>query len=184
MNQIWVPKLYCDCDGVLFNTIDVAYDMMRELGCDMHNRHEINYYFKKVVDWNEIFRRSSIINNSIEKVQILKDSYAFKDVKILTCLSGNSEEERLKRMIFGELLPGINVITVQYGIPKALVIPNLKESILVDDEKRNCLKWAQYGGVAILFSREVIDLKNNIINDLLDIPYSKGYKSLVKTRNF
>ena len=178
------PVLYNDCDGVIFDTIDVALEMMRELGCDMTNRHEIDYYFRKVIDWEEIFRRSRVINNAIDKIQILKDSYDFEDVRILTSLSGGNNEEKLKRTIFGEQLPGVKVITVQYGIPKAVVIPDVYKSVLVDDEKRNCLKWEQHGGTAILFSREVMDLKHNVVNDLLDIPYTKGYKKLIKTRYF
>ena len=176
------PILYCDCDGVIFNTIDVSYDMMREFGCDMTNRHEIDYYFRKVIDWNDVFDRAIIINNSIEKLKILKEGYDFQDVIILTSLSGNYKEAGLKREIFGDLLPGFKIITVQYGIPKALVVRNPEKHILVDDEKRNCDKWKLYNGTAILFSKEIIDVKHNIVNDLLDIPYTKGYKKLIKTR--
>ena len=176
------PILYCDCDGVIFDTIDVAFDMMREYGCDIKNRNEVDYYFRRVIDWREIFKRAKIINNAIEKIRILKESYDFDDTLILTSLSGNYYEEGLKRKIFGEKLPEVKVITVQYGIPKALVVNNIERSILVDDEKRNCNKWEMNKGTPILFSRTNIDLKNDVINDLLDIPYTDGYKKLIKTR--
>ena len=178
------PILYCDCDGVIFDTIDVAFDMMREYGCDMENHDEIDYYFRRIIDWHEVFKRSHVINNAIEKIKILKYSCDFDDVIILTKISGNYHEEGLKREIFNECLPMIKVITLQYGLQKALVVNNPSEHILVDDEKRNCLNWENYNGPAILFSRETIDLENNIVNDLLDIPYTKGYKKLIKTRYF
>ncbi len=182
MSKFYLPKLYCDCDGVLYDTIDVSFDMMREIGCNMHDPNEIDYYFHRVIDWNEVFRRAHVINNGIEKLKILKDSGYFQNVEILTGLCGNDQEERLKRFVFGETIPEVRVITVQYGIPKALAIPKPEISILVDDEKRNCFKWEKYDGTAVLFSREVMDLKNNIVNDLLDVPYTDGYKKLIKTR--
>lgn len=178
------PILYCDCDGVIFDTINVAFDMMRELGCNMEDRAEIDYYFRRIIDWRDVFKRAKVINNAIEKINILREGYDFKDVIILTSLSGNYHEEGLKREIFSENLPGIKVITVQYGIPKPLVVQNTERHILVDDEKRNCNKWEKHNGTAILFSREIMDLKNNVVNDLLDIPYTKGYKKLIKTRKF
>lgn len=180
--KYYLPYLYNDCDGVLFDTIDVALDMMRELGCNMEDRGDIDYYFRKVIDWNEVFNRAKVINNGIEKFKILKESGYFEDGAILTGLSGNDHEERLKRIIFGESLPGVRVITVQYGIPKALAVPHPERGLLIDDEKRNCDKWEKYGGSAILFSKEKMDVKHNIVNDLLDVPYTKGYKRLIKTR--
>ena len=177
------PILYCDCDGVIFDTIDVAFDMMRELGCDMHNRADIDRYFRQIIDWRDVFKRAHVINNAIEKLNILKDGYDFDDVRILTSLSGNIYEEGLKREIFGNCLPGTKIITVQYGVPKPLVVRNTENHILVDDEKRNCNRWEKYNGTAILFSRENMDLENNVINDLLDVPYTEGYKKLIKTRN-
>ena len=178
------PILYCDCDGVIFDTIDVALGMMREYGCNMDNRHEIDYYFRKIIDWRDVFERAHIINNAIEKLRILSESYDFSDTRILTSLSGNYYEEGLKREIFSEYLPGIKVITVQYGIPKPLVVPNPEKHILVDDEKRNCDRWKNCDGTAILFSRETMNMKKDVVNDLLDIPYTNGYKKLIKTRYF
>lgn len=182
--KFYLPNFYNDCDGVLFDTIDVALDMMKEQGCNMADGKEVDYYFRKVIDWNEVFRRAREINNGVEKFKILSESGYFNESMILTGLSGNDHEERLKRFIFGERLPGVRVITVQYGIPKALVISQPERGLLVDDEKRNCIKWEQYGGTAVLFSKEIMDLKNNIVNDIIDIPYTEGYKKLVKTRYF
>ena len=178
------PILYCDCDGVIFDTIDVAFDMMREYGCNMDNRNDIDYFFRKIIDWREVFKRAKVINNAIDKIRILNDSCYFNEVRVLTSLSGNYYEEGLKREIFNEYLPEIKVITLQYGIPKPLVVLNPEQHILIDDEKRNCDKWKNSNGTAILFSKETMNMKKDVVNDLLDIPYTKGYKKLIKTRYF
>jgi hypothetical protein len=179
-----LPILYSDCDGVLINSIDVSYDMMIEMGCDMNNRNEVDYFFRKVIDWNEVFRRVQIINDGPEKLKILKESGLFKDVVIATGICGNYSEEGLKRIFFGDILPGMRVITIQYGIPKALAVPKAYESILVDDEPRNGVKWEKYGGEAVLFIPNHSNLEKNIISDILDVPNTQAYKKLIKTRNF
>lgn len=176
--------LNVDCDGVLYDTISVALELMRELGCDMTNKYEIDYYFKKIIDWNELFKRASVINSGIEKVKILKNGDYFDEVNIVTGICSSNNEERIKREIFHAQLPDIKVITVQYGISKALVVPHPESSIFVDDEKRNCINIKKYGGMPILFTRDKMDVNHDIINDILAVPYTKSYKKLIKTRYF
>ena len=176
------PILYCDCDGVIFNTIEVAFDIMKKDHCDMNNGNEIDYYFREKINWQDIFDKAVIINRSIDRIKELKKSDLFSDVIILTKISGNYDEERLKREIFKDYLPDVKVITLQFGLQKASIISNPENHILVDDEKRNCINWQQYNGTAVLFSPSQSDLKNNIVNDLIDIPNTKGYKKLLKTR--
>ena len=177
------PIFYCDCDGVILNTIEVAFQIMREMGCDMSNGNEIDYYFKKLIDWNEVFEKASFINNSIERIRYIKENNIFKDIIILTKLSGANHEERLKRDLFKEVLPGIKVITLQYGLPKGLVVP-AKDNILVDDEIRNCKEWEKQNGTAILFSPYMSNLEKNIISNIGDVVNTEGAKRLLKTRNF
>ena len=98
--KFYLPNFYNDCDGVLFDTIDVALDMMKEQGCNMADGKEVDYYFRKVIDWNEVFRRAREINNGVEKFKILSESGYFNESVILTGLSGNDHEERLKRFIY------------------------------------------------------------------------------------
>lgn len=179
------PILYSDCDGVLFNTIDVAYEYMKNNGCNMKDRKEIDYFFRKVIDWHKLFKNATMINDSINKLKILKESGLFSDVKILTVISGNYDEEGVKRELFSSFLPNINVITVQYGLVKASVVPNPQLNILVDDEPRYCNAWNSYGedDTAVLFIPNHSNLEKNIVNDLLDIPNTQAYKKLIKTRN-
>ena len=178
------PILYCDCDGVIFNTIDIGFQLMEQKGCDMNNHDEIDRYFREELDWREIFEYAVEINNSIEYLEELRKSGYFKKVFIHTGLSGSYFEEGTKRDIFSIRLPKIKVITSQRGLPKALVVRDPVGNILVDDELKNCLNWEKYGGTAIIFSQQGMDLEHNRIDNLLDIPNTYGYKKLIKTRNF
>ena len=177
------PILYIDCDGVIFNTIAVGYEMMKKKGCNMNNHREVDKYFREL-DWRDIFKEAKVINNAFERIEELKRSNLFSDVVILTGLSGSYYEEGMKRDIFHMYLPGTRVITAQRGIPKALVAPHHENSILVDDEEKNCDSYKKYDGHAILFSEDILDLDNDAINDLGYVSETNEYKELVKTRNF
>ena len=176
------PILYCDCDGVILNTIEIAFNMMKILGYDINDVVQRNYFFKYMVKWDEVFEQAEAINNSINKIKLLRESDIFSDIIILTRLSGGYDEERLKRELFKECLPDTKVITLQFDLEKAAVVKAVN-NVLIDDEERNCNNWKQYDGTAILFSEDK-DLKHNVINDLMDIPKTKGVKKLLKTRNF
>lgn len=177
------PIFYCDCDGVILNTIEVAFSIMRDHGCNTSNRSEVDNYFRKLINWNEIFERARIINNSIDRLRYIKESEIFKDVVILTKLSGGDDEERLKRDLFKDVLPGVRVITLQYGLNKGVVVP-AKGNILLDDEIGNCEKWRNEDGIAILFSQYMRSPDDDIINDLSDLVHTEGVKKLLKTRYF
>ena len=90
------PILYCDCDGVIFNTIEVAFKIMKKMGCDMQDRNQIDYFFREVINWYDVFDYATVINDSIDKIRSLKEQDIFLDIIILTKLSGNSHEEELK----------------------------------------------------------------------------------------
>ena len=177
------PILYCDCDGVILNTIEIAFQIMQNMGCNMNDKGEIDRYFKSFIDWREVFSKATFINDSIDKIRSLKESDIFSDVIILTKLSGGYHEEGLKRDLFSEYLPNTRIITLQFGLSKAGVV-RAKDNVLIDDEKRNCDNWKNNEGIAILFSKENKDLKHNVVNDLMDISNTKGVKKLLKTRNF
>ena len=178
------PILYCDCDGVIFNTIDVAFDIMRNMGCDMHDRNQIDYYFREIIDWYEVFDKATIINNSIDKIKLLREKDIFLDIIILTKLSGNKHEEGLKREVFKSYLPDTKVITLPYKSQKTSVVSTPEDHILIDDEKRNCVNWQEHDGTAILFSQIYNDLDNDIVSDLMDVSNTHGYKKLIKARYF
>ena len=177
------PIVYVDCDGTTYDTIPVAFEMMKAMGCNMNDQLEKNYYFREVLDWREIFRYAKPINNSTERIMELKESGLFEDVKALTALCGAKYEESCKYERYGIDLPGIEVITVSMYVPKSSVI-NPRNSILVDDSWRNCIDIIKHGGVGIRFVEGHCNLKQNIINDLGDIPETEGVKRLIRTRYF
>ena len=177
------PIFYCDCDGVILNTIDVGFNIMRSMGVNTNKRSEVDYYFKHMVDWNDIFSKAQFINNSIEKLKYLKESNIFKDVIILTKISGSIDEERLKRDLFKDVLPNVKVITLQYGLSKAVVV-SARNNILLDDELNNCKSWSKEDGVAILFSPDTENCDENIVSNIDDVINTNGVKKLLKTRYF
>lgn len=172
------PILFSDFDGVIYDTISVAIDMMRE-HIDIDNRKERDYYFRYLLDWNELYEKAEIINDATKKLTYFKDSNIFSDVVILSKLCGNYDEEKLKRDFLKEVLPQIRLITIQYDLLKTSIV-NPKGNILIDDEKKNCFGWNNQGGVAVLFRKDIIDLENDIVNDIMDITNTNGVKRLIK----
>jgi len=177
------PILYCDCDGVILNTIQVAFAIMQEQGCDLGNRQEVDAFFRKYIDWNVVFRRAEVINDAISKLSYIKKCGLFDDVMILSKLSGGYDEERLKRELFAQALPKVRVITLQYGLNKGNVV-KASGNILVDDEIGNCEKWRKENGIAILFSPYMSTVESDVICDLSELELANGVKKLVKTGNF
>ncbi len=174
--------LYIDCDGVIFNTIETAYKMMQENNIDITDNRKVDYFFRST-SWELLLENSIIINDAINKIKLLKEKQIYKDVIILTKLSGNYTEERLKRETFKLLLPGMKVITLQRDYDKAFVVSS-SNNILVDDEEKNIISWKKNGGIGIRFISNLSDFENDIINDLEDIENTKGMKLLRKTRNY
>lgn len=176
MNNI----LYIDCDGVIFNTIETAFKMMKENNIDITDNRKVDYFFRST-SWELLLENSIIINDAINKIKLLKGKQIYKDVIILTKLSGNYTEERLKRETFSLLLPNTKVITLPRNYDKALVVSSMN-NILVDDEEKNVISWNNHGGTGIRFMKDLIDFENDIINDLDDIENTNGVKLLRKTR--
>ena len=74
------PILYSDCDGVILNTIEVAYNIMQEHGCNIRNREEVDRYFREFIDWKELINKAEVINNATGKLRYMKSSNIFVDV--------------------------------------------------------------------------------------------------------
>ncbi len=179
MEELEKVILYLDCDGVIFDTINAAFRLMKKEGIDIHNHHQVNYFFIHFIDWNQLFEDAGIINGAREKINNIVESRIFKEVVILTKLSGSYHEERIKRGILNELFPSIRIITLDYSLSKSGVV--LAEgNILVDDEEKNILSWRNAHGIGIHFIQGLTDLPNDIISDLLSICDTNSVKKLVK----
>ena len=76
------PILYTDCDGVIYDTIETAFQIMRENNVNMSNSKMIDYYFREKIDWNELFSKAMVINESIDKIKKLNDLRIFRQIII------------------------------------------------------------------------------------------------------
>ena len=166
--------LYIDCDGVIFNTISVAFNEMKMLGVDTQNQDAITNYFR-VCDWNKLINEGGTINDSIEKIKILIESEDFNYLAVATHRCSYIEGV-VKTNKFKELIPNIKIITIPKKIGKHFAIP-VKNNILIDDALDKIQDWINEGGLGILFSENVDrwiypgEFDNNnyfVTNNLLD----------------
>lgn len=139
-----MTKLYLDCDGVILDTINMSYKMIKNKG--LTNEKDIEHFYKNL-SWEELIIEAGEINNSIEKIKELTKVY---DVEILTHV--NSDGEIIAKLnYFKEVLPEVKVIAVPKEIKKADAV-DPKGNILVDDFLGNLDYWHEKGGISIKFS--------------------------------
>ena len=156
-----MKKLYLDCDGVILDTINMSYKMIKNKG--LTDKEEIEHFYKNL-SWEELIIEAGEIDNSIEKIKELTKKY---NVEILTHV--NSDEEVLAKLnYFNTVLPDVKVITVPKEIQKAdFVIPN--GNVLVDDYLPNLDYWKEKGGIPIKFSDSGKKCKYQTVKDLREL---------------
>ena len=54
-------NLYIDFDGVISDTIDVTYEMMKERNVDKSNRKEVVDFYQSL-NWDELLETTPLIN--------------------------------------------------------------------------------------------------------------------------
>ncbi|MBQ8193305.1 MAG: hypothetical protein IJZ46_04485 [Bacilli bacterium] len=156
-----MQKLYLDCDGVILDTINITYNMIKEQGLTNHD--EIEKFYKNI-SWEELIIEAGEIDNSISKIKKLAEYF---DIEILTHV--NSEKEIIAKInYFKEVLPNINVITVSKQIAKADFV-DANNAILVDDYLPNLEYWDSKGGIPVKFSDSGKSCKYKVITDLLEV---------------
>lgn len=156
-----MQKLYLDCDGVILDTINKSYEIMKEKQItDILEKSK----FYRNLNWNEFILEAGEIDNAIKKIRILSEYF---DIEILTHV--NSQNESLAKLnYFSEVLNNIKVNTVPKTIEKAdYVDPN--GAILVDDYLPNLDYWQKKGGLSIKFSDSGKKCKYRTITDLLEL---------------
>lgn len=156
-----MQKLYLDCDGVILDTINTSYRMLKELGIT-NEKEAANFYSN--INWEKLIIDSGEINNSIKQIKKLSQYF---DIEILTHVN-TSYEGRVKTEYFAKELPGINVIPVFKEIRKADFV-NPKNAILVDDYLPNLDYWNEKGGIPVKFSDSGKECPYTIITCLLDL---------------
>lgn len=156
-----MQKIYLDCDGVILDTINRSYQMLKEEGI-IGEENVRNFYSN--ICWRTLIKESGQIDNSIEKIKTLTKHF---DIEILTHV--NSENEaKVKIEYFAKELPDVNVITVPKIINKADFV-NSKGAILVDDFTNNLDYWKEKGGIPIKFAEDTKLCHHKVITDLLEL---------------
>lgn len=156
-----MTKLYLDCDGVILDTINMSYKMIKNKG--LTNEKDIEHFYKNL-SWEELIIEAGEINNSIEKIKELTKVY---DVEILTHV--NSDGEIIAKLnYFKEVLPEVKVIAVPKEIRKADAV-DPKGNILVDDFLGNLDYWHEKGGISIKFSDSRKECIYQTITDLSEL---------------
>lgn len=156
-----MKKIYLDCDGVILDTINKSYKMLKEEG--ITTEEEVNNFYKNIC-WEKLIIESGEINNSINKI---KELTKYFDIEILTHI--NSENEIIaKKEYFNKVLPNINMIPVPKQIRKADYV-NPTNIILVDDYTENLEYWKEKGGIPVKFSDSGKKCEFTVITDLLEL---------------
>ena len=146
-----MQKLYLDCDGVILDTINMSYKMIKNKG--LTNEKDIEHFYKNL-SWEELIIEAGEINNSIEKIKELTKVY---DGEIIAKLN-----------YFKEVLPEVKVIAVPKEIRKADAV-DPKGNILVDDFLGNLDYWHEKGGISIKFSDSGKECIYQTITDLSEL---------------
>lgn len=154
-------KVYLDCDGVILDTINKSYQMLKEKGITTEEERKTFY---SSICWTQLIIDSGEINNSIAKIKQLSKYY---DIEILTHYYTESEASA-KIEYFKNELPNIKVITVPKTIKKAdFVDPT--NCVLVDDYSPNLDYWKEKGGIPIKFSDSQKEYEYPVVTDLLEL---------------
>ena len=156
-----MTKLYLDCDGVILDTINMSYKMIKNKG--LTNEKDIEHFYKNL-SWEELIIEAGEINNSIEKIKELTKVY---DVEILTHVISEGEIIA-KENYFKEVLPEVKVVAVPKEIRKADAV-DPKGNILVDDFLGNLDYWREKGGISIKFSDSGKECIYQTITDLSEL---------------
>lgn len=173
--------IYFDCDGVILNTIETAKQMAKEEGVNLCNRNEFDHFFQ-IVDWNILIYRAGILDNAIRKIKKIMETEKY-EVKILTKLSGNENEELIKRRLFAKLLPDVPVITLNIDENKDEIV-NPVGNILIEDSIDNAKRWNDANGIGLVLNFKKFNYENDIIDDIEKFEETSGVKRLLKTINY
>ena len=67
-----MQKLYLDCDGVILDTINKSYKMLKERG--LTDEGEVAKFYNDI-NWTDLIKKSGQINNSINKIKELSNYF-------------------------------------------------------------------------------------------------------------
>ena len=158
-----MKNLYIDFDGVICNTIEITYKMMKDANIDLNDDDKVTELYKDL-DWNHVLSICTVINDAMDNIKKLASSGKF-DIAILTHV--NSMNETIEKLKFiRKYLKDITIIPVPKAVSKTKMI-NARFSILVDDYVGNLDEWKEAGGIGVRFDLDM-DGKGFLVIDHLD----------------
>ncbi len=158
-------NLYIDFDGVISDTIDVTYQMMKDQGIDRLDVATSSKFYREL-DWPTLLEETPLINNSMEKIQKIIDSNRY-NVAILTHVI-SLDEAVAKIKYIRKFLKEITIIPVPKKVSKTETVC-AKDAILVDDYKGNLSEWEAAGGIGVRFYKTKKETKYIDITDLEEL---------------
>ncbi len=164
-------NLYIDFDGVIADTIAVTYKMIADKGIDINDTPKVREFYR-TLNWFDLLKNMSQINNSIKYIKKLQSSGLY-NIAILTTVNSLDEITAKKEYIrkFGLNLP---IISVPRGIDKNEIV-DPKQAILVDDYGGNLQSWEKAGGIGVKFTEKETNefLTVNSLNELSNGNFAK-----------
>jgi len=158
-----MKNLYIDFDGVICNTIEVSYKMIKEAGISLEDSEKVSLFYHDL-DWDLLLDKCININDSMENIKKIISSGKF-NVAILTHV--NSMNEVISKVKYiRKYLKDVTIIPVPKAISKTQMI-NARFSILVDDFAGNLDEWKAAGGIGVRFDLDM-DGKGFLVIDHLD----------------
>lgn len=157
-----MKNLYIDFDGVILDTINVTYELLKKEGIDKKDVLTVQKFYSEL-DWKWLLKITPIINDAIECIIKINNTGLF-NVSILTHI--NSLEEAIEKVKYiRKYFNDITVIPVPKAISKTKMV-HTKDAILIDDYAKNLSEWVAEGGIGILFSTELEDKGFTVIDRL------------------
>ena len=139
-----MANLYIDLDGVILDSEERVLHLKEKLNNLSWNE------FLDEVDWFRLLSESKEINNAVEILKILENSYIKYSVltKIHTLLEMEAKVKNIRER--GLEAP---IIFVPPHIKKSEIIIPKRGDELIDDSIKNITHWNGDGGLGILFDQ-------------------------------
>ena len=157
-------NLYIDFDGVIMNTIEITYKILKQKGIDLKDYNSCKRFYQQL-NWAKVLKNSSAINDSWGCIARIINSQKF-NVAILTHVNSLAEiEEKVK--VIRQHFRDITIIPVPKSISKTEML-KAEGAALVDDYVHNLKEWEAAGGYGIRFDLDM-DGKGYPVIDRLDV---------------
>lgn len=157
-----MKNLYIDLDGVICNTIEVTYDMMKKMNISLNDDTKVKEFYRDL-DWDSTLDKCTIINDAFDNIKKIMKSGKF-NTAILTHVN-SMDEITSKIKYIRKYLKDVTIIPVPKNISKTEMI-NARFSILVDDFNGNLDEWKAAGGIGVRFDLDMDSKGYLVINNL------------------